>query len=92
MGRRPNLIPSVMLNVALPLDIHTRMTAFLYSELEGRVPHGAYQSFLVERIREFFGDEALDLAPWFAEAPVGAWVVRGTPQAIKNLYGKLSHE
>ena len=60
MPRRPNLIPSVMLNTALPLDVHTQLSSFLYSDLEGRVPHGAYQRFLVDLIREYFAGDSLD--------------------------------
>ena len=93
MARRPNPIPSLQLNVALPLDVHTQLTAHLYSDLEGRVPLGAYQRFLVERIREFFGSRRLDLAPYAATEP-GAFVVTATPETLaileKTLRGEIS--
>lgn len=90
MARRPNPVPSEQLNVALPLDVHTRLSAHLYSELEGRVPHGAYSRFLVELIRERFAAEFLDLAPYLPDAPPGVFVVSGTPESIKLLKEKLA--
>ena len=91
MSRRPNLIPSVQLNLALPLDTHTKLTAHLYSELEGRVPLGAYQRFLVERIREYFHHEHLDLAPW-SSVDSGLLIVSGDPLTITHLKKVLAHE
>ena len=92
MGRRKNLIPSIMLNVALPLDVHTRLSAQLYSELEGRVPVGAYQRFFVEMIRERFEGKSLDLAPFIPEAPAGAFIVNGTTESILALKYRLMPE
>jgi len=54
MSRRPNVIPSVKLTTHIPLDVMNRLNAHLYSPVEGCVPRGAYQKFLVERINEFF--------------------------------------
>jgi hypothetical protein len=82
MGRRKNLIPTEFLTVGLPLDVHTQMTAHLYSELEGRVPLGSYQRFLSELIRAYFSDKRLDLAPYVANAPSGAFIIHGSPEAI----------
>lgn len=84
MSKRPNTIPSIQLNVALPLDIHTRLSAHLFSELEGRVPHGAYSRFLVELLRQHFAAEFLDLAA-YRDAPAGVFVVSGTPETVKQL-------
>lgn len=89
MSRRPNPIPSLQLNVALPLDVHTRLSAHLYSELEQRVPHGAYQKFLVELIRERFDGSALDLAPFIEGLPAGVFRVSGTVEAIACLRMQL---
>lgn len=88
MSRRPNLIPSVNLTVALPLDVHTQLSSYLYSALEGRVPQGAYQRFLSDLIRGFFGGKELDLAPWLG-TPAGAFTVHGSREAIAALTVKL---
>lgn len=87
--KRPNVIPSQQLNVALPLPLYTQLSAHLYSELEGRVPHGAYSRFLIELLRGHFSDGRLDLAPWAGVAP-GAFIVSGPPEALDALQGLLS--
>lgn len=84
MSRKPNLIPSLLLNVALPLPLHTQLTVHLYSDLEQRVPHGAYSRWLAERVREYFHNERLDLAPYL-NCAAGAFIVEGTPEAIYAL-------
>lgn len=89
MPARPNAIPSVPINTHLPEDAHAQMTIHLYSEVDGRVPQGAYAAFLSARIREYFAWEALDLAP-FLGTPPGAFVVRGLPEVISALKEKLS--
>lgn len=91
MAKQPNLIPSQQLNVALPLPLYTRLSAHLYSELEGRVPHGAYSRFLIDLLRGAFADKHLDLSPWTSAAP-GAFVVRGSPEAIQALEAVLCGE
>ena len=42
MTKTKSVIPSQQLNVALPLPLYVQLTSHLYSELEGRVPHGGY--------------------------------------------------
>lgn len=89
MSRRPNLIPSIYLNLALPLDVHSKLSAHLFSPLEGRVPLGRYSSFITERVREALDGGFLDLAPW-GKAPPGAFILHGTPEAIEHLKTLLS--
>lgn len=52
MPRRPNVIPSTQLCVMLPEDIRGWLDLRLFSEVEGRVPLGAYQEFFARKIRE----------------------------------------
>jgi len=61
--RRPNIVRSTKLTVMIPEDTRARLDLFLYSEVEGRVPFGAYQKFFVERINEFLNEKALGLPP-----------------------------
>jgi hypothetical protein len=91
MSRRPNLIPSIQLNVALPEDVHTQLTLHLFSELEGRVPLGAYQRFITERIREYFQHRRLDLAP-FANCDPGLFEVSAAPASLSALERLLKGE
>lgn len=84
MAKRPNLIPSIQLEVHIPQDLYTQLTLHLFSELEGRVPFGAYRAFFSERIREFFLSRRLDLAP-FAGCPPNTYFISGTPAALEML-------
>ena len=83
MSRRPDVIRPIKLTTTIPEDIRAKLDLHLYSELEGRVPKGAYQQFLVSRIVEFFGSRSLDLGE-LAGLPTSA-VVRGSPAAIELL-------
>jgi hypothetical protein len=91
MSKPPNLIPSQQLNVALPLPVYVQLTAHLYSDLEQRVPHGAYSRFFTELLRDFFGQQQFDLAPFAASDP-GAFIVNGSPEAISVLEHTLKGE
>lgn len=82
--KRPNAIPSQPLNVALPLPLYTQLGAHLYSDLEGRVPHGAYSRFMINLLQSHFSQRQLDLAPFAGTAPGGA-VIQGSPEAITLL-------
>jgi hypothetical protein len=57
---------------------------FLWSVVEGRVPKGAYQKFLVERIQDFFSMDSLDMSK-VINIPSGNPVISGSPEAIKIL-------
>lgn len=85
MPRRPNIIRPVQTLITLPEDIRARLDLHLYSDLEGRVPHGEYQRFFVARILEFFGHERLDLAPFLVGTQPGTCVISGPPETIAAL-------
>ena len=82
MPRRPELIPRTRLETKLPEDVRVRLDLFLYSALEQRVPQGAYQRFFLERIREFFEWETLDMGE--------GNFVRGSKDSIAVLKGRLA--
>lgn len=84
MPRKPNVVPTSYLNVGIPSNLRVRLDAILYSEVENRVPFGAYQSFFSSLLRAFFETEELDLAPYLGTEP-GANVVRGRPYVIDQL-------
>lgn len=85
MPRRPAVIPSSIINLALPADARTQLDLHLYSELEGRVPRGSYQRFFTERIREFFAREQLDLAPYVTGIIPGEGIITGSPPTVATL-------
>lgn len=55
--KTPKIIRPSKLTIHLPEDIRARLDLHLYSEVEGRIPFGAYQRFLSERINEYFAEK-----------------------------------
>ena len=54
---RPKLtIPNVEKKISIPSDLCARMELELYSDLEGRIPHGAQSSFITTLIRNHFDE------------------------------------
>lgn len=91
MPRPKNLVKTIFLNVGLPEDVHTQLTLHLWSEMEQRVPHGAFQAFLSQLIREHFRHKSLDLAPYVNCDP-GVFFVRGEASALNVLTKALKGE
>ena len=52
--RRPNIQRPVRLHTTLPEDLRVKLDLYLYSHVEGKVPQGAYQKFLIDLIKGFF--------------------------------------
>ena len=74
------------LHVMLPPDLKARLDIILYSDLEGRVPKGAYKEFLTNRLVEYFHWQRLDLSPY--GFPKGYYIV-GQPEILEALIPKL---
>jgi hypothetical protein len=87
-GRKPSLEPSTTTNLSLPESERARLDILLYSEVEGRVPKGAYRLFFLERLADYFETRALDLSPYVGSLP-GERVVRGHPQTLAVLEAAL---
>lgn len=51
-GRPRASVPSIEKNLSLPSDLVTRVDLLLYSELEERVPHGAWARYIARLIKE----------------------------------------
>lgn len=84
MPRHKSLNPSASLNVHFESSLKAKLDALLYSELEERVPHGAYQRFFNLFLTQALLHKALDLAPFIGTNP-GEAIVRGDPGAIERL-------
>ena len=89
MPRPAHIIPRDRLTLRLPEDLRARLDLMLVSELEGRVPLGAYSELFIQLLRAHFEHEDLDLSP-FSGAQPGTLIVRGPPQAIQLLRRLLS--
>lgn len=84
MPRRPNLDRPTRLELKLPESVRARLDLLLFSELEGRVPLGAYQEFFLARLREHFDSRRLDLAPYLNCEP-GLHIITASPQTVTRL-------
>lgn len=54
MPRKLNITPTTKLQVWIPAPLKARVDLHLWSELEGRVPLGAHQKFIVDLLNDFF--------------------------------------
>jgi len=88
MPKPANLIPSKQLNVALPLPLFTQLSLHLSSDLEGRVPHGAYSRFLSDLLRAHFERAEIDLNTYMSQVPPGVYVLSG-PSVSVDAFQKL---
>lgn len=58
MGRPKNIVKSIPLNLSLDADVAAKLKLALYSELEGKIPHGAQSSLINHVLRKYFRSEA----------------------------------
>lgn len=84
MPRHAAVDRPIQLTTTMPESVRALLDLHLWSEVEGRVPKGAYQQFLLERIREHFDWQSLDLTPFGLEG-----FVRGPRDSIDALIRKL---
>ena len=61
MPRHKNPIPPASKNLQLPSDIVARVDLLLYSELEGRVPHGAWAKLVTELLRNHLDNQPKEI-------------------------------
>ena len=54
MPRPKQTIPSAFRNIALPQPLADKIDVYLYSEVEGRVPVGAYKAFFANLASQYF--------------------------------------
>jgi hypothetical protein len=69
--------------VYLPPALAQRVESLLRSDTLGRVPHGSWNAFLIQRINEFFGSSRLPLGQYGGFAP-DEWVM-GPPRAVRAI-------
>lgn len=90
MPKPKNIVPSHYLNVAIPLPTFTKLVMHLNSDLEGRVPHGAFSKFLTELLEGFFTEAHVDLSAYDPGLPPDLYILRGPSEAIRVLERKLA--
>jgi hypothetical protein len=89
MPRPRNAFPAKKLHVAVPGELGSRLDLILYSEAEQRIPFASHQRFIVDRIREYFERDALDLALYRSDLPPESIVYgpRLVIEALKKILG-----
>lgn len=58
MPRRPAIIKPVEKKLSLDAELVARVELMLFSDLEGRVPYGAWAGFIEQLLREHFARRA----------------------------------
>ena len=53
MPRPKNAIPSVEKKISIPSDVVARIDLELHSEIEGKVPHGAWGTLVTTLLRRY---------------------------------------
>lgn len=85
MPRRKNLIRPAELHATIPSTEKAKLDLALFSPLEGKIPFGAYQAFVVEAIRMKYEWTGMDLSTiWPSVFPAGS-LVRGPQELIEQL-------
>lgn len=51
--RRPNILRPTKLNLAIPEDIRAKLDLHLWSEVEGRIPKGAYSKLIIQLLTDY---------------------------------------
>lgn len=83
MPRKPAVTPNKHLHTTIPAELAVKLDLFLWSEVEQRVPQGAYQSFICDAIRDFFNKRTVDVAPYIPSATIGQHLITGTPETLR---------
>ena len=86
MARPKSLIERRFLHASIKTSILDRLDFRLYSEAEGRIPHGAYQELLEEVLSRHLEETRLDLAA-FGFPP--GFYVSGPKEMIQSLTERL---
>lgn len=81
MPRPRNALPAKRVHLHLPGDVWPKLEIYLFSEMEQRVPFGAYQDFVTKRIREYFEWASLDLSEFFPHVPPGN-ILKGPKELV----------
>lgn len=88
MPRKAAVTPNRHLHTTIPPDLMAKLDLFLWSEVEGRVPQGAYQQFVCGAIRDFFSKRTIDISNHLEGAP-GSVLVTATPEDLDLILRNL---
>lgn len=89
MPRKPAVTPNKHLHTTIPADLAARLDLLLWSELENRVPQGAYQDFICNAIRDFFNKRTVDISPYLPDTPPGQHFITATSDTLRLVLNQL---
>lgn len=86
-GRKPLIRPTRSLHLHIDAELADVVDRTLYSEVELRVPKGAYQMFITEAIVRMLKQQPLDLSPWAGSVPSEhvVYAYPGTKEVLAKL-------
>lgn len=58
MARPKKTIRNVQKNIGIEEEYASKLDIILFSEIENRVPHGAYSTFFNKLLRDYFDEQA----------------------------------
>lgn len=87
-GRPRSTNPSIPLEVALDPALRARLDLLLYSEVEGRIPLGAYKRFFESLLTIALDWVTFDLSPYAGTLP-GELTLRARPEVAAKLRSLL---
>ncbi len=90
MPRRPSPIPLEHIHIKVPAAVKQRVELILYSVAERRVPQGAWQWFILERIRDYFDYATLDLAPYGFPPGFFVRIPKGMLEIVKQRFEEVT--
>jgi len=56
-GRPAKVVKSVEKTISLPLEVVLKIDLLLFSELEGKVPHGSWSRFVTTLLNRYLKEE-----------------------------------
>lgn len=89
MPRKPAVTPNKHLHTTIPADLAARLDLLLWSELENRVPQGAYQDFICNAIRDFFNKRTVDVSPYLPDTSPGQHFITATSDTLRLVLNQL---
>lgn len=69
MPRKPAIVPNVQFHTTISSELDKKLTALLWSELEGRIPKGQLQAWLERKIRESVEYKTVDIGELLGDFP-----------------------
>lgn len=84
MARPKAVEPTERVYFHMPQSLYAKVKLALFSELESRVPYGAWAELICPLLHERFTYKTLDLAPYLGKPP-GTFLIKGDPTVLASL-------